>query len=242
LPSQSPGKHTIKVGAQDKAGNKVENTAQFEILPIESPKIFSVSSTTYVGEGGLIISGTSLATASVILNARDEKDNLMYSFTTSSDDSGNWAMKIDSPLKKGTYYVEVIAQDSRGASSLPIKSDIISVQERPIMVLWGFNVTYLELIISLLVITIGGYAFGWYSNNLINSQRQRKILISQRDVSASFNVIKKDIEKVLEFWDDGKLEDFEITSIEYLLKHMAANVEKLQKYIISGIKDIGNKK
>jgi len=242
LPAQSPGKHTIKVGAQDKAGNKVENITQFEILPIESPKIFSVSTKVFVGEGELVINGTSLSKASIILNVKDQKDNLMYSFTTNSDDSGNWAMKIDSPLKKGTYYIEVIAQDSRGASSFPVKSDLISVQERPIMVLWGFNITYLELIIFLLIITIGGYVFGWYSNNLISSQRQRRILISQRDVSSSFNVIKKDIEKILEYWDDGKFEDFEITSIEYLLKHIAENIEKLQKYIISGIKDIGSKK
>jgi len=241
LPSQSPGKHTIKVGAQDKAGNKVENTAQFEILPIESPKIFSVSSTTYVGEGGLIISGTSLATASVILNVRDEKDNLMYSFTTNSDDKGNWAMKIDSPLKKGTYYIEVIAKDSRGASSLPVKSDLIKVEERPIMVLWGFNITYAELIIILIIILIGSYVFGWYSNKLINNQRQRRIVISQRDVAASFNVIKKDIEKAINHWDDGKLEGFEITEVEFLLKHIDENIDKLQKYIISGIKDIGQK-
>jgi hypothetical protein len=242
LPAQTPGKHTIKVGAQDRAGNKAEATTQFEITPIESPRIFSSSTNLYVGEGGLIINGTSLGGASIILNVRDKKDNVMYSLTTNSDDKGNWAMKIDSPLKKGTYYVEVIAKDSREAMSLPVKSDSIKVEERPIMVLWGINITYLQLIIFLLVILVATYSIGWYSSRLISGQRDRKILISQRDVSASFNVIKRDVDKAIAHWDDKKLEGYEITEIEFLLKHINKNIEKLQKYIISGIKGIGNKK
>jgi len=241
LPIQTPGKHKIKVGAQDKAGNRVENTAEFEILPIESPKIFSTSANVYVGEGGLIINGTSLAGVSIILNIRDQKDNLIYNFTTNADEKGNWAMKIDSPLKKGIYYIEVTAQDSKGALSYPVKSDAIKVQERPIMVLWGFNVTYIELVIFLLFILIGGFGAGWYFNKLTNSQRQRRILISQRDVSAGFNVIKKDIEKIIKSWDDKKIEEFELTQMEFVLKDINGKIEKLQKYIIMGIKDIGNK-
>lgn len=241
LPAQAPGKHTIKVGAQDKAGNKVENTAQFEILPIESPKIFSSSSSAYVGEGELVINGTSLANASVILNIKDQKDNLMYSFTTNSDNSGNWAMKIDSPLKKGGYYIEAIAKDARGALSLPVKSDSINIKERPIMVILGFSITYIQLIIFLLIILISSYAVGWYSNKLIAGQRERKILISQRDVSSSFNVIKRDVEKAIKSWDNKKIDDYEVPEIYFLLNHMNENIEKLQKYIISGIKDIGRK-
>ena len=238
---QTPGKHIIKIGAEDRAGNKVENTAQFEILPIDSPKIFFVSTSVFVGEGGLLINGSSLAKASIILNVRDQKDNLIYNFVTNADDSGNWAMQIDSPLKKGTFYIEVLAKDSREALSLPIKSDLISVKERPIMVIWGFSVTYIQLVIFLVVILIGGLATGWYANVLINSQQERKILISQRDVSAGFNVIKKDVERAIKKWQDGKLEDYELTEIEFILKNINEKIEKLQKYIISGIKDIGRK-
>jgi len=241
LSPQTPGKHTIKIGAQDKAGNKVETTAQYEILPIESPKIFSTSTNVFVGEGGLFINGKALANETVILDIRDTKNNLIYSFKTNSDDSGVWALKIDSPLKKGNYYIEATSQDSRGALSLPVKSDQISVQERPIMVIWGFNITYIQLIIFLVIVLVLGYAIGWYSNRMATGQRQRKILISQRDVSASFNVIKRDVEKALKTWDDGKLEPYEITQIEFLLKNINENIEKLQKYIISGIKDIGRK-
>jgi len=241
LPAQTPGKHVIKVGAQDKAGNKVESTASFEILPIKSPKIFSVSTSVYVGEGGLVINGTSIAKSSIILNVRDQKDNLIYNFITSADDTGNWAMKIDSPLKKGDYYIEVIVKDGRGASSFPVKSDLIKVQERPIMILWGLSITYLELIIFLVVISVVGFTSGWYFNKLTGSQRDRKILISQRDVAASFNVIKKDIGKILKSWDDKTIEEHELTEIEFILKGINDKIEKLQKYIVMGIKDIGHK-
>jgi len=241
LPAQIPGQHTVKVTAEDKAGNKVESSAQFEILPIESPKIFSASSKVYVGEGELVVNGTSLANVSIILDIKDQKGNLMYSFASRADDNGSWAMKIDSPLKKGTYYIEASSMDSRGALSLPVKSDIVSVVERPIMVIWGFNITYLELIIFLLLIVIIGYTVGWYSRKMISGKRSRKILISQRDVASSFNILKKDIEKIIKSWDDGKVEEHEITEIEFNLRHISENLEKLQKYIISGIKDIDQK-
>jgi len=241
LPAQTPGNHTVKVTAEDKAGNKVESSAQFEILPIESPRIFSVSTKVYVGEGELVINGTSLANMSIMLDIKDKKDNLMYSFITNADDNGSWAMKIDSPLKKGIYYIEVKSKDSRGALSLPVKSDFVNVEERPIMVLWGINITYLELIIFLLVITVIGYTVGWYSRKMVSGQRSRKILVSQRDVTSSFNMLKRDVEKIIKSWDDGKIENYEITEIEFSLKHISENLEKLQKYIISGIKDIDQK-
>ena len=241
LPAQKPGKHTIKIGAQDKAGNKVESTAQFEIIPIESPKIFSVTTNLFIGEGGLFVSGESMPNLAVILEVKDQKDNLIYSFKTNSDSKGIWAMKIDSPLKNGNYYVLATTQDARGALSLPVKSDLINVSERPVMVILGFSVTYVDLIIILLIISVIGYIIGWYSNKLINQQRERKILISERDVSSSFNVIKKDIDKTLKSWDDGKIESHELTEMEFLLKRVNGNIERLQKYIISGIKDIGRK-
>ena len=75
----------------------------------------------------------------------------------------------------------------------------------------------------------------------LNKKRERRILISQRDVISSFNVIKKDIDKALKSWDDGKVESHEITQIEFILKHINDSIDKLQKYIISGIKDIGKK-
>ena len=122
LPAQKPGKHTIKIGAQDRAGNKTESTASFEILPIASPKILSMTTNLFAGEGGLFINGQSLPNISVALDVMDQKSNSVYSFTTNSDDKGIWAMKIDSPLKNGTYYILATTQDSRGASTFPVKS------------------------------------------------------------------------------------------------------------------------
>ena len=39
LPTQAPGKNTVEVQAADKAGNTITETAEFEILALESPKI-----------------------------------------------------------------------------------------------------------------------------------------------------------------------------------------------------------
>lgn len=238
LPPQKPGKHVIKIGAQDRAGNKVESTANFEILPITSPRIISVTTNVFSGEGGLVINGTSFAKSLMILEIKDLKNNAVYFFKTNADESGVWAMKIDSPLKNGTYYIEVTAQDSRGASSLPVRSDSIKVSTKPIMVIFGFNVTPIHIIIVIILIFIAG----WYSNYLITAQRNRKILISQRDVSASFNVIRSNVSKAMKSWSDGKVEEREINEIEFLLKETNKSLDKLEEYIIKGIKDIGHQK
>lgn len=238
LLKQKPGKHTIKIGAQDRAGNKVESTAEFEILPIISPKIVSLTTNLFSGEGGLVISGTSITKALINIDIKDSKGNVVYSLKTNADDAGTWAMNIDSPLKNGTYYIEVVAEDSRGASSFPVKSSNIKVSTKPILVIFGFNFTAVHIIIIIIIIFIAG----WYSSHLVSAQRNRKILISQRDVSASFNIIRGNVSKAMKSWSDGKVDEREISEIEFLLKETNNSLDKLEEYIIKGIKDIGRKK
>jgi len=241
LPPQKPGKHSLIVGVQDGAGNITEDTIQFEILPIQAPIITSVSNNIYSGEGGLVISGQSLPNISILVAVKGQAGNLVYSFTAVSTGDGKWGTKFDTPLKNGTYYVEATAKDSRGALSLPVKSGLINVVDRPLMIILGVPITATEMIVLLLLILIGGYIIGWYTGNLISNKMARRILISQRDVSASFNVIRNDVDSALKAWDDKKVESYELTQIEFLLRRVKENIEKLQKYIITGIKDIGRK-
>jgi DNA-binding NtrC family response regulator len=65
---------------------------------------------------------------------------------------------------------------------------------------------------------------------------KKKLEISGFDV-----VTARNVEQAINNWDDGKIENHELTQVEFLLRHINENIEKLQKYIISGIKDIGRK-
>ena len=238
LPLQAPGNHSIRVSAQDKAGNITENIISLEILPIESPKIANISRDVFTGEGGINISGTALPGVSIILDIKDQNDNLMFSENVRADEAGNWVAKLDQALKKGAYFIEVRAQDDRGALSFPVKSDSIKVRTKPLVIILGIEVTAIHLVFLLLFILIGAYLLGWKISRRELTKRDQRVLISQRDVAATRNVIKADIDKAITAWRDGKVEDREVAEIEFLLKRVEGNLDKLEKYIIKGIKEI----
>ena len=230
LPSQKPGKHLIKVGAQDKAGNKVENTAQFEILPIESPKIVSVSENVFSGEGGLVINGKALAKALIIIEVKDQNNNLIYSFKTNADGDGIWAMKIDSPLKNGNYYIEVAAQDDRGASSLTVKSQEIKVTPKPIIQIGTFQLGMGGAALSLLLTLVLGFVAGaWFY-----SERQKRLKLrvdfTASEIAKIFKIIKEDAEALYKsFKTDTPIDD------EYARKRLQDNIAKMETYLQIGV-------
>ncbi len=233
LPAQKPGKHTIKVGAQDKAGNKVENTAEFEILPIDPPKIVSVTANVFSGEGGLVINGKSLAKASMILEVKDQRDNLVYSFKTNSDADGNWAMKIDSPLKNGNYYIEVTAQDDRGALSLAVKSQEIRVTSKPIIQIGAFQLGAGGAALFLLLILVIGFGGGvWFYRN-----RQKKLTLrvelTESEITKIFKIIMEDAEALYNSFKTVTPSDD-----EYALKRLRENITKMESYLKKGVEKI----
>jgi hypothetical protein len=238
LPPQIPGVHTMIITAEDLAGNKTESKTQFEILPIEAPRILSVSSPVFSGEGNLFIDGESLSGSEVILDMVDSQGVVVSTFTTKATEKGTWTFKIDSPLKKGRYHVRATARDERGALSLPVESVRIDVEDRPLIVLFGLNLQSTHVITLLLIIVIGGYIIGWYSNRLMSKQRERKILVSSRDVSASFNVIRTDVEDAISAAGKEKKNSEMVT----ILNRMNENIDKMEKYVITGIKEINDTK
>jgi hypothetical protein len=235
LPPQKPGTHTVIVRAIDSAGNMTESSESFEVLPITSPKIFSVSTPVYAGEGNLFVTGESEPEHQIELMVLDLSGVPVYTFTTRADEKGMWSTKIDAPLKKGQYRISALSRDKRQAQSLPILSQEITVNTRPIAVIFGFNLQAIHVIIGLLIVMFLGAVIGWYMNRMMKLQEERKITVSARDVSASFNVIRSDVKKALA---SLKRSDFKPDELNTLLTQVNATADKMEKYIISGIKEI----
>ncbi|GEM_PF-4411620 len=91
------------------------------------------------------------------------------------------------------------------------------------------------LVIALLFAFVGG----WYLSKWAENKRYRRILMSQRDMIASYNLIKKDAEKALKILSDKKFDEGRINEIEFLIKRIDNNLEKMNKYVVLGIKIIG---
>jgi hypothetical protein len=212
-----------------------ESSESFEVLPITSPKIFSVSTPVYAGEGNLFVTGESEPEHQIELMVLDLSGVPVYTFTTRADEKGMWSTKIDAPLKKGQYRISALSRDKRQAQSLPILSQEITVNTRPIAVIFGFNLQAIHVIIGLLIVMFLGAVIGWYMNRMMKLQEERKITVSARDVSASFNVIRSDVKKALA---SLKRSDFKPDELNTLLTQVNATADKMEKYIISGIKEI----
>lgn len=238
LPLQAPGKRVITVRAVDKAGNSTESALELEILPIESPVIASLPGEVFVGEGGLTVTGISIPKASVLLAVKNRKGLTVHSASVFVDNAGNWSAVIDEPLRKGMHYVEATAQDVRGALSLPVQSEPFTVRERPLFTLSGVGITQTWFFAGLIAILLGGFAGGWISYRFWKVQVGHRVVIAQRDVVTVANLIKKDLDKVLESYADRTITGREVSEIEFLIKKAKANVEKMGRYLVENIGDI----
>lgn len=235
-----PNNYNIVVEAHDKAGNSAEARVSIDILPIASPEILSVTKKVYVGEGGLALSGNSEPNMTIVANLLNSGGDKVLSTKATASTSGFWSLSIDDPLKNDTYTVDILAQDSRGALSLPVKSAPISVKERPILVLGGIEITYKWFLILLLAVFVVTFSAGWYIRRLTAEQRERRTLIAARDVNAVLANVKGDIEKIMEkSKNDGKASPSAETEINFILNKVDQYITKSKGYILENIEEIG---
>lgn len=230
-----PGKHIVRVSAKDNADNLTEEVLNLEILPIAAPLITSISRDVFVGEGGLNIAGTALPDLTLIVSLKRQNGEEILKKETQSDAEGSWLVKFDESLKKDKYYIEVTAKDKRGALSLSVKSDIIVVRERPLLTIRGVEITQLSALLGLIFLLLISFFAGWYARLLTKKQRGRKITIVGRETAALLNLIKKDLNRIMKNYGNGKLEKREAEEIKQLLKKMEENLDKMQKYVVPEI-------
>lgn len=238
LPLLSPGKHILAIGAKDKAGNVTENSIDLEILPLTSPIISSLNTAVFSGEGGINIDGDALPNITVRLDLKAENDSLVYFTAVSSTPAGKWLAKIGQPLTKGKYYIEVKAEDARGALSFTVKSDTIVVRNRPFLTIYNIEISEFWFFFTIIIILIVAFIAGWYTNRLAKEQRGRKALIAERDVVNAYAIIKNDVDEMVKNYADGVISEDEASKMRFLLKRISNNVAKMQKYILQNIKEI----
>lgn len=234
LPLQEFGKKEISVKAFDFAGNSTEDMMTLEILPIASPVITFITKEFFSNEeAGLILKGTALPNANVLLNVYRVEGQVATTGTARSNDHGNWDFTFEKPLQNGQYVVKAQSQDDRGAVSLIVESDIITVKSRPIIQIGSIQLGKGAIALILLFVLFAS-AFGgaWFYR-----QRQRKIALrvefAQSETAKMFKIIEQDVDRL----SKAKATP-EISDDEYALKSLQGTVQKMGAYVKKGIEKI----
>lgn len=238
LPRLTPGNHTISVKAVDKAGNSAAQTIQLEITPITSPIITSLQQNIFVGEGNLTIGGSALANTTIQLELKAPSGAVMATTEAVTNGQGNWQGNFNHPLIKGRYFIEATARDSRGALSLPIRSDTITVRDRPLAVISGIEITWIWVytVSVLLFIILIAWAYWWFKH--WKNRAQKRATIGERDI-VNFSIgLKANLQKVADILSQKPLRQTKLEEARFAVEELQKQSEKIEKYIVENIKEI----
>lgn len=215
MPTQAPGKHTLLIQAVDNANNSIEDTLEYEILPLVSPTFTFVTEKLFSDEiKGLSLRGTGLPGTEILLTLK-KKEATVINKIVSVDANGNWELTSSELLLSGKYIATIQNKDARGALSLVITAPEIVVTGR-----------YTTVTITTIIILIGALFGGFWFYERRRERTKLRIQVAERDTANVFNMIKTDVEK---------LQDAQKTSTpaddEFIADKLKKNVDKMGSYV-----------
>ncbi len=235
----APGKYTVRVAAEDKAGNSSETTLALEILPIPSPVIAYVNPGAYVGEGNLYANGSTPAGTTLLVALKDVQEQVIYTDTILPDEEGKWALNIGKPLTKGNYYLEVTAKDDRGALSYPVRSEIIRVSPKPLLTILGVGITQFWFYTVTSLLMLGALALGAWMERRRKQFRGTSIFVIQKDVANLVASVQKDATFLKDRLVSYDLSESAATETNFILDKMQATLNKIADYVFKHIDEVG---
>ncbi len=238
LPLLSPGKHVVRISALDRAGNATDAYIDLTIIPIASPTISPLSSDVFAAEGAVSVGGTGQQGDSVFVRLLRENGEVVESVTSTVDGSGNWSARLDRPLSKGNYMIDAIARDSRGATSLPVKTPIFTVRARPFLILAGVEVSETIFFISIILLLGLGFMLGVLARRRQKYRRGLRVLISQRDIASAFDQTRKELGGIRERFKGKRPSETEAEEFRSIAKRVCDKLERIEKYILDDVEDI----
>lgn len=136
----------------------------------------------------------------------------------------------------GKHTIAVRAYDKAG-NTIEAKT-IFRIPEPPFITVAGIRITQFWFFIGLIGALLAGIVFGWYLGILEKRQRKRRIIIAQRDIQISFDIIEKGITDFLKKYGNEKIDQKEAEEIKFMLCRIAETVKKFEPYISQNIEEI----
>lgn len=137
----------------------------------------------------------------------------------------------------GKHTIAVRAYDLAGNATEARTT--IRIQEPPFITIAGIHITKFWFFSGLIGMLLAGIAVGWYLSILERRQRRRRIIIAQRDVQASCDLIQKDITDLLKKYEGGNIVDQRgLEEIKFILRRIAEKSKEIKPYVLQNIEEI----
>lgn len=204
-PALAPGRHTLAVKAIDGAGNGVANFVEFEVQPIEAPKVTSYTSDLTTGQK-LAVSGTTYPGARVQIFVRPEGDEPFClaadgqqseegatCSTLVADESGEFSYRAPDGFDVGRYRIWLRAVDGRGASSNPTEEMSVSVAYPEWWRIGSIAISVLSVIVPLVALLVLLTAMLLYARHKLRNVRRRlarEVNLAEQATHQAFNQLR----------------------------------------------------
>lgn len=202
------------------------------------PRIDYVDPFVYLGEGGIKIQGIAPVNASVVLVVKNTAGRVTYSTLVPSDKNGGWNGVIEPPMRFGKYKIEAMIQSADGVTSLPAISDLISVQKKPLLAFFGYEVGEIPFFVTLLAILGGAFMVWRFLVSAWRRQVERKAVIAQRDIMSLSNLMKQDLQFLRDHEALNHVPQEHAQELQVRLQKLDEHIEKMQKYVIESVGEI----
>ena len=117
-------------------------------------------------------------------------------------------------LSFGAHAIAVQAVDDAGNITASRLS--VAIMQPPFLVVGGIEITEEIFFGTIIVVIVLGILIGWWIGRREKAQRKNRILIAGRDVSTGFDVVEKNVDKLLDAASDSAGES-QMANIKFLL-------------------------
>lgn len=235
LPLQQPGTRKVSVRAFDFAGNSTAMNVDLTTVPIASPSITFVTEKMFFGaEDGITVKGTAIPNMEVKVFLAKANGEVVAEHTAAIDNNGNWDLVLSEPLGIGKYIVSAQTRDGRGALSLVVRASV-TVKSQPIIKLGALEIGAGGSAFILLIILIAGFSAGYWYFRERARRLHIEVTMTSRDQAQLHDLLNADLEKITKNFDD-----MNETEKKFIINRLKENVQKIEKYIVPAIKNIGN--
>jgi hypothetical protein len=198
-----PGKHKVEITALDMAGNSAIASAEFEVLPLETPRITKIPKTINIGDI-LEIEGEALPGVSVriYIQKKDAIEPILKTIT--ADLSGRFAFTYDKLLAKDNYFVWAQAENEKGALSYPTKKYPLEVGLPPFLKFGKIAIDYLTTMVTLIVLVaviILIMFYAWYRISLWRRRLRKETGEVSQSVNDSFRNLREEVSDQISMLD-----------------------------------------